>query len=213
MELEGGPAPGGSARGEARVIRVRGPARERRATSNGGRRGGGSATVKTPARAQPGRRQRPAGRLRLALSESLSYKMDGFPAPLPFAPMYFPMVATDRSWIDHHAELLENMAPASSGFMSLFEDFRCPVVMFPAAPPISGVAAGDIEMASLKSDNRRQSFFSGLASRISAAMSSAQSPDESSKEEEVRVEDQIKFLENGQEATWHMAGEASKKVI
>ena len=181
-------------------------------------------TEAAAAAAQPRSRRRPglhraggsgrrAGSGSVALSESLSYKMDGFPAPLPFAPMYFPMVATDRSWIDHHAELLENMAPASSGFMSLFEDFRCPVVMFPAAPPISGVAAGDIEMASLKSDNRRQSFFSGLASRISAAMSSAQSPDESSKEEEVRVEDQIKFLENGQEATWHMAGEASKKVI
>ncbi len=122
------------------------------------------------------------------------------------------MIATDRSWLEHHAELLDSMAPASSGFMSLFDDFRCPVMMFPAAPPPSTAGrAGDIEMDSLKNQPRRPSFFGGISNRISAAMGSVATADESSPE--TGVEDQIKFLENGQEATWHMAGETSDKVF
>ena len=133
-----------------------------------------------------------------------------FPAPLPFAPIFFPVVASETSWIEHHTDLIESFTP-SSGFMSLFDDLRCPVVMFPAAPPApnTDAGAGDIEMASLK-EERRQSFFAGLASRISAAMGNVSGPEPAIEVEP--VEDQIKFLEIGQEVTWRMAGESSKKV-
>ncbi len=134
-----------------------------------------------------------------------------FPAPLPYAPMMFPMVATETSWLDHHAELIENFTPASYGFMNLIDNFRCPVVMFPSAQPTSIKNPGGIELVNLKGD-QEPGYFSNLAARISALVGRIP---ESGADDSINIEDieeQIRLLEYGDEVIWYVAGESSKKV-
>mmetsp|Transcript_15510 Transcript_15510/g.33104 ORF Transcript_15510/g.33104 Transcript_15510/m.33104 type:complete len:150 (-) Transcript_15510:234-683(-) len=136
-----------------------------------------------------------------------------FPAPLPFAPMMFPMVATETSWLDHHAELIENLTPASYGFMSLFDNFRCPLVMFPSSPPTSSTNSEGFELEAQKGSGR-QDYLSGLTARISAMVGREPEPDidHHPVDELEDIEELIRLLELGEDVTWYVAGEASKKV-
>ncbi len=133
-----------------------------------------------------------------------------FPAPLPFAPMMFPMIATETSWLDHHAELLESVTPASYGFMSLFDNFRCPIVMFPSSLPSSSTNPEGLELEARNSATT-QDYLSGLATRISAVVGRVPEKDISVDKLE-DIEELIRLLELGDDVTWYVAGEASKKV-
>ncbi len=136
-----------------------------------------------------------------------------FPAPLPFAPMMFPMMATETTWLDHHTELLENFTPASYGFMSLFENFRCPLVMFPSAPPTSSPNLEGVELESLKSAGG-QGYLSGLADRLSAVVGNVPEPVTGHSADKIEdIDELIRSLELGDDLTWYVAGEASKKVL
>ena len=122
----------------------------------------------------------------------------------------FPMVATETSWLDHHVELIENLTPASYGFMSLFDNFRCPLVMFPSAPPSTNPEGFELEAPK---GSGSQDYLSGLAARISAMVGREPEPDPDHSVDEIEdIEELIRLLELGEDVTWYVAGEASKKV-